>query len=166
MFFLFPPRNQNLGGQLDLIRMETLHHADKEKTEAIILDLVVWLHHLISKCRITNGGNHSLIKSPISIPVPTQKRTAASSVPQKLTKEDRKTVQEDKRGKLTLEDGNDQELSFPKPRLTKHDGSSTSSGNSSVRGSRKKISATRRPAVTPLTDFDIGKDENLEKMKT
>jgi hypothetical protein len=53
--------NCKLSGQKDMSRIETLYHADKEKTEALILELVVWLHHLISKSRHASGGVRSLL---------------------------------------------------------------------------------------------------------
>ncbi|KAF9608487.1 hypothetical protein IFM89_009853 [Coptis chinensis] len=37
--------NRKAAGQTELIKIETLHYADKEKTEACILELIVWLHH-------------------------------------------------------------------------------------------------------------------------
>lgn len=59
--------NRNPSGS-EIIRLETLYHADKDKTEAYILDLVVWLHHLISRSRPTNGAMQSPKKSPIRSP--------------------------------------------------------------------------------------------------
>ncbi|XP_043809210.1 protein PSK SIMULATOR 2 isoform X3 [Manihot esculenta] len=37
--------------QNNLIRLQTLHHADKQKTDTYILELVTWLHRLISLVR-------------------------------------------------------------------------------------------------------------------
>lgn len=40
-------------GPIDVMQIETLHHADKQKTEAYILDLLLWLNYLISRANAT-----------------------------------------------------------------------------------------------------------------
>lgn len=38
----------------DVIRIETLYHADKVKTEAYITDQLVWLHYLVTQSRMAS----------------------------------------------------------------------------------------------------------------
>lgn len=40
----------------DVIQIETLHHADKQKSEAYILELVLWLNYLVAQCKATSNG--------------------------------------------------------------------------------------------------------------
>ncbi|XP_050208251.1 protein PSK SIMULATOR 1 [Mercurialis annua] len=41
----------------DINQIETLHHADKDKTEAYILELLLWLHHLAKKSKAVPNSN-------------------------------------------------------------------------------------------------------------
>ncbi|KAL3845329.1 hypothetical protein ACJIZ3_002732 [Penstemon smallii] len=49
----------------NLIRLQTLYHADKHKVESCILELVTWLHRLISLVRYRDNGLKALpVRSP------------------------------------------------------------------------------------------------------
>ncbi|KAM1725238.1 hypothetical protein ACFX11_016271 [Malus domestica] len=59
---------KNESSQINLIRLQTLYHADKQKTDLYILELVTWLHHLINLVR---QGDHGL--KPLHTRSPTRK---------------------------------------------------------------------------------------------
>ncbi|KAL5557875.1 hypothetical protein UlMin_034086 [Ulmus minor] len=46
-----PEFGKNTSTHSNLIRLQTLYHADKQKTDLYILELVAWLHHLINLVR-------------------------------------------------------------------------------------------------------------------
>lgn len=163
--------NRKPAGQNDLIRIETLHHADKEKAEAYILDLVVWLHHLISQSRSgTNGGIRSPIKSPIRSP--TQRKSLTVSLPDHksnnpasmLTLEDQEMLRDVNLRKLTPGISKSQEFDTAKTRLSKHNRLSKSSSHSPTSGNKKELNSVRRrpSSMVPVIDFDIDRIKALD----
>ncbi|KAM0947356.1 hypothetical protein DsansV1_C08g0085351 [Dioscorea sansibarensis] len=161
--------NQKPAGQTDLLRIETLHHADKARTEAYILDLVVLLHHLISLSKSSNGGFRSPIKSPVrspsqksvtrSSPMNDSKPTSPSST---LTQEDKEMLRDVNFRKLTPGISKSQEFDISKIRICENSRLTKSNSHSPSSESNKELLPVTRPSMLPVIDFDIDRIKALD----
>ncbi|URE04802.1 hypothetical protein MUK42_19239 [Musa troglodytarum] len=159
--------NQKPAGQVELIRLETLYHADKEKTEAYILELLVWLHHLVCHSKSNTGGIRSPMKSPVHSPTQnslivtstTIKPNAPSPV---LTQEDEEMLRYVIFRKLTPGISKSQEFDMAKRKTSKRYRLSKSNSHSPTSSSTKDLFAVRRQSMLPVIDFDIDKIKALD----
>uniref|UniRef100_A0A0D3G7Z8 DUF668 domain-containing protein n=1 Tax=Oryza barthii TaxID=65489 RepID=A0A0D3G7Z8_9ORYZ len=156
--------NCKLSGQMDLTRIETLYHAEKEKVDGHILELVVWLHHLISKSKNANGGVRSPIKSPVRSP--TQK--GITLMPDKsnssspiLTQEDKDMLKNVKFRKSVPGISKSQEFDT-KSRHSKQIRLIKSNSQSPTSGSRKDLLSLRRSSMLPVIDFQMDRTKALD----
>lgn len=150
-------------GHMDLTRIETLHHADRDKTEAHILELVVSLQHLISQSRAANG-ERSPIKSPVRSP--TQRGSSITLSPNKasssspvLTQQEQEMLRDVKYRKFVPGISKSQEFDtkarhMKQSRLIKSNSHSPSSGN------RKEFLSIR--SMLPVIDFEIDRTKALD----
>lgn len=63
-----PEFGKSTSTQKSLIRLQTLYHADKQKTDMYILDLMIWLQHLIRLVR-----HKDCVLKPLPTRSPTRK---------------------------------------------------------------------------------------------
>ncbi|KAL0728414.1 hypothetical protein Bca4012_024507 [Brassica carinata] len=142
----------------DILRIETLYHASKEKTEIYILGQIIWLQHLVTKVKRDARGvprlssNKSTIQQLLSEPL---------SVPL-VTEEEQKMLQEASKRKRTPCVSKSHDFDSEYSRVRKCDPLSKSSEY--FRGVRRSKSAAvkRFSSGFPLLDFVIDKEKALD----
>lgn len=160
--------NRKPTGPTDVIRIETLHHADRDKTETYILEQLLWLHHLVSKSKnsVNTGDTRSPIKSPNHLSLEKSsndvKDESAKTCSSLLTAEDLNKLQDISKRKRRLGISKSQDFDAFKARLKKHDRLSKSTNHSPARESKESLPMKRLSSGIPVIDFVIDKQKALD----
>ncbi|KAA3459311.1 D-lactate dehydrogenase [Gossypium australe] len=148
-------------GPADVIRIETLHHADKEKTETYILEQLLWLHYLVNKSKSSVAlGLNTSTKTQVTSREKNKQPKPESTTAQ--TPEEEKLLQD-----LTMKvgiQGISRSLDFDceRRRLRKHDCLSKSTGHSPPRVSKEKGLTKRLPSGVPIIAYGMYKEKALD----
>ena len=151
--------------QTEIMRIETLHHADKDKTESCILEMLLWLHHLATKSKSTSNteGNKSPLNSS-SVPKPNQQpkdmHPNAQSV--MLTPEDQEMLQAVTKKRRTPGISKSQDFDSEKASLRIRNSLNRSNSYSPRRGSREPLPFNRLSSGVRVLDFTINKEKVLD----
>ncbi|KAG0464647.1 hypothetical protein HPP92_018811 [Vanilla planifolia] len=157
-----------LSGHTNLLRIETLYHAEKETTESYILDLIVSLHNFFNASRQGKNfiGPRSPIKSPnryssqdmsSAVLLSYKPNSAISSTPL-LTREDKELLRLVDLRKRTLRVSKSQDFDAGRPKLIKQNRLCKSSSNSPT----KEFKCEMRKLSFPVIDFDINRIKALD----
>ncbi|XP_004503878.1 protein PSK SIMULATOR 1 isoform X2 [Cicer arietinum] len=147
----------------DIMRIETFHHADKEKVENYILELLLWLHRLAvkSKAGVDVGETKSAIKSHVGTVLQKTNQQSTNAVPQSLTT-DEQIMLKDVSNRIRVR-GISKSLDFDNVKMGLTDNKRMIKSSSYSSASRnKELSFNRICSKLPVIDFGIDKNRALD----
>lgn len=145
------------------MRIETFHHADKDKVESYILELLVWLHRLAIKSKAISDDTEvrSTLKSPVGTALQKTDQWHKNAEVPLLTIDEQNMLQDVI--KKTRIRGMSKSLDFDSMKSMREKNTRLTKSCSHSSTSRSKESAFNRlSSKLPLIDFGIDKERALD----
>ncbi|XP_002963258.2 uncharacterized protein LOC9655198 [Selaginella moellendorffii] len=179
--------DRRLPGHTELIRLQTLHHAEQSTAEFYILELIVWLNVLVSCARNSINGHRSPFKSPNRSPATKKSDEEASKAAEEanavesasrkcgLSQEDQemlKDVVQAKRRMPGISKSQEFDATSSKPklskrlslsnRLSKSNSHSPSAAPTAQSSSPRHAKRHHQSAAPPPLDLDIDRINEID----
>ncbi|CAH2080419.1 unnamed protein product [Thlaspi arvense] len=156
--------NRRSTAPMEILQIETFHHADKDRTEAHILELVLWLNHLLRRVKVDkqNGEAKSATKSPIQKTLqeksPSPMQLAISDPSLELSLVDQNMLQNVISMKRSRGISKSQDFDSMQDRSSKHDRLSRSTGNSPTSGTKEPFPVSSNAMI----QFGFDREKTLD----
>ncbi|RDX69626.1 hypothetical protein CR513_51237, partial [Mucuna pruriens] len=144
-----------------VMRIETFHHADKDKVEYYILELLLWLHRLAirNKAGSDAGKVRSAIKSPVGTALPKTNKQS-NAVLSLLTIDEQNMLQGVNKKKIPIRRIS-KSLDFDSVNIRFRENCRLTKSRSHSSSKSKEITFNRILSKLPVIDFDIDKKRAL-----
>ncbi|ESW09798.1 hypothetical protein PHAVU_009G156900 [Phaseolus vulgaris] len=155
----------NTGSEVNMksgaMRVETFHHADKDKVEYYIVELLVWLHRLVirSKAGSDAGKVRPAIKSPVGAALQKTNEQSTNAVLSLLTLDEQNMLQDVNMKKPVTRISKSWDFGSVNIRFRDNYRLTKSRSHSSSKS--KEICFNRILSKLPVIDFDIDKERAL-----
>lgn len=151
--------------QNDVVRIETLHHADKDKTESCVLEMLLWLHHLATRSKAisnTEGNKTTLKSTPLPKANQQPEDLVANARSPVLMPEDQEMLQAVTKKRQTPGISRSLDFDTEKISLRKRSSLTRSNSHSPRRVSRELLPLNRLSSGVRIIDFGIDKEKVLD----
>lgn len=150
-------------GMIEIIRIETLHHADKAMTDKCILELLLWLNHMSKQFKVAakSGGMvlpTKSLKQLISLEKDHRPTLQPGNNSPVQCLENQGMLRDISNRKRTFGLSKSQCFESAKMELKKNDRLSKSSGHSPASKSLGFLAAKKHSSGVPVTDFGLDKE--------
>ncbi|KAM5558597.1 protein PSK SIMULATOR 1-like [Rosa sericea] len=157
--------NRKPAPQTEVIRIETFHHANREKTEACVLKLVLWLHYLVSQSKpaSTSVGMRSPVKSIATKTLPKTNEQLKDIRPSTmLTTDDQEMLQDVSKRRRVPGISKSQDYDNANSSLGNRSRLNKSNSYTSGEETKKLLPFSRLSSGVPVIDFGIDKEKALD----